>query len=79
MEKEKTDLIENNQSNQIIEEKGSALSDEEKELKKYDNWHCQNKKNAEYREGALHGAVGKEISDALKLDRKNSDPQEDLK
>jgi hypothetical protein len=55
---------------------GSQLEGEEKELRKYDDWraHCHEKDRNlthEFREGELHGVVGKEIHDALISEKKN--------
>jgi len=46
-------------------------------MKKHDNWHAHKYEKArdlkaEYREGELHGAVGKEIFDAVKQDKQLS-------
>jgi hypothetical protein len=62
-------------NSQPTEEKfGSSLSPEEKELRKLDDYkgHSHEKDRnpkAEYREGELHGVVGKEIHDILKKDK----------
>jgi hypothetical protein len=52
---------------------GSLLTGQEKELRQFDSWNASNIKdrnlNAEYREGELHGVVGKEIKDALKKEK----------
>jgi hypothetical protein len=53
---------------------GSILTGEEKELRRMDDWkshtHEHNRDpKAEYREGELHGVVGKEIHDLLKTEK----------
>lgn len=53
---------------------GSTLTPEERELRKYDDWkshtHEHNRDpKAEFREGELHGVVGKEIHDLLKQEK----------
>jgi hypothetical protein len=64
---------------------GSALEGEERDQRKYDDWraHCHEKDRDikhEFREGELHGVVGKEIHDALLLEKKNQQKeQEELK
>jgi hypothetical protein len=56
------------------EQAGSTLDLEEKEFRKFDDWHAHKYEhnrdlNAEYRAGELHGVVGKEIHDALKTEQ----------
>lgn len=53
---------------------GSNLSPEEKEFRKYDDYksHSHEKDrnlDAQFREGELHGVVGKEIHDVLQKDK----------
>jgi len=60
---------------------GSNLSLEEKEFTKFDDWKAHKyEKNrdpkAEYREGELHGRVGKEIHDLLQKEKKENSPKQ---
>jgi hypothetical protein len=51
------------------------LEKDEKEMMRYDDWHSKahekhREKDHLYRETELHGVVGKEIHDALELEKK---------
>jgi len=64
-----------------FENVGSTLTGEEKEQRKYDGWHAHKYEhnrdpNAEYREGELHGVVGKEINDLLRCEREKNMQQQ---
>jgi hypothetical protein len=56
---------------------GSTLIGDEKELRKMDDWRAHTHERdrnprAEYREGELHGVVGKEIFDELKRENEET-------
>lgn len=70
-----------NKSDKNIPMEGSLLEGEERELRKYDDWHAHRAEknrelNAEYRETELHGVVGKEIHDVLMQEQKQREHQD---
>ena len=70
-----------NLNKDLQEQAGSNLDAEDKEQRKMDDYkaHTHEKQrnlNAEYRQGELHGVVGKEIHDLVEKDKQQSTQQD---